>query len=75
MLEKKNPIQEYLELLAAHGEESWKESLIGMGHGPDVPKVFRHAGKVRGPKGASGLRLSIEKCSLFFQTSSEFFQN
>lgn len=46
-LESKNAIQRYLDLLSAQGEEAWKEQLIGMGQAPDVPKLFRHAGKVR----------------------------
>ena len=46
-LEKKNAIQSYLDLLASKGEEAWKDQLIGMGLSPDVPKIFRHAGKVR----------------------------
>lgn len=46
-LEKKNPIQEYIELLNSQGEEAWKDAMIGMGMGPDVPKLFRYAGKIR----------------------------
>jgi len=46
-LEKKNAIQQYLDLLASQGEETWKEQLIGMGQTPDVPKFFHHSGKVR----------------------------
>jgi hypothetical protein len=29
------------------GEDAWKDALIGMGLAPEVPKLFRHAGKVR----------------------------
>ena len=46
-LEKKNAIQQYLDLLASQGEEAWKEYLIGMGQSQGVPKLFRHAGKIR----------------------------
>jgi hypothetical protein len=46
-LEKKNAIQQYLDLLSSQGEETWKEQLIGMGQAPDVPKIFRHSGKIR----------------------------
>ena len=46
-LEKKNAIQQYLHLLASQGEETWKEQLIGMGQTTDVPKFFRHSGKIR----------------------------
>ena len=47
MLEKKNAVQQYLDLLSSQGEETWKEQLIGMGQGQDVPKLFRHSGKIR----------------------------
>ena len=46
-LEKKNAIQSYLDLLSSQGEEGWKDQLIGMGLGNDVPKLFRHVGKIR----------------------------
>jgi hypothetical protein len=46
-LERKNPLQQYLDLLTGQGEAAWKEFLIGMGQGPEVPRLFRHAGKVR----------------------------
>lgn len=46
-LESKNAVERYLDLLASQGEEVWKDQLIGMGQGPDVPKIFRHAGKIR----------------------------
>jgi hypothetical protein len=46
-LEKKNAIQQYLDLLSSQGEETWKEQLIGMGQATDVPKIFRHSGKIR----------------------------
>lgn len=47
MLEKKNAVQQYLDLLSSQGEETWKEQLIGMGQGQEVPKLFRHSGKIR----------------------------
>jgi hypothetical protein len=46
-VEKKNVIEEYLDLLGSQGEGAWKDYLIGMGNGADVPKVFRYSGKVR----------------------------
>lgn len=47
MLEKKNAVQQYLDLLSSQGEDAWKEHLIGMGQGGEVPKLFRHVGKIR----------------------------
>lgn len=46
-LEKKNTLQQYLDLLASQGEETWKDQLIGMGQATDVPKFFRYSGKIR----------------------------
>ena len=46
-LEKKNAVQQYLDLLTSQGEDAWKEQLIGMGQGQEVPKLFRHSGKIR----------------------------
>lgn len=43
---KKNPVLVYVEKLAASDESAWKDFLDGMGTGPDIPKLFRHAGKV-----------------------------
>jgi molecular chaperone GrpE (heat shock protein) len=45
--EKKGIIQTYLDMLAEKGEDSWKDQLIGMGTGIEVPKLFRFGGKVR----------------------------
>lgn len=45
--QKRNPVLVYVEKLAAADESAWKDFLEGMGTGPDVPKLFRHAGKVR----------------------------
>lgn len=46
-LERKNPMQDYIELLASQPEETWSELLISMGNSPEVPKLFRTTGKVR----------------------------
>lgn len=45
--ERKNAIQKYLSMLADKGEETWKDQLIGMGTGPDVPKLYKFGGKIR----------------------------
>ncbi|KAI8111630.1 hypothetical protein M9435_004130 [Picochlorum sp. BPE23] len=45
--ERKNAIQKYLSMLADKGEEAWKDQLIGMGTGPDVPKLYKFGGKIR----------------------------
>jgi hypothetical protein len=45
--ERKNAIQKYLSMLADKGEEAWKDQLIGMGTGPDVPKLYKFGGKLR----------------------------
>jgi len=45
--ERKNSIQAYLDMLRETGENAWKDKLIGMGAGLDVPKLFRFTGKVR----------------------------
>ncbi|KAI3438406.1 hypothetical protein D9Q98_000838 [Chlorella vulgaris] len=45
--ERKNPLQQYVELLGSQDEAAWKEWLIGMGQGADVPKLFKHSGKIR----------------------------
>lgn len=46
--EKAGPLEAYLEMLAAAtGEDAWKDGLLGMGSGPDIPKLFRLSGKVR----------------------------
>eukprot|EP00887_Chlorella_sp_A99_P004632 scaffold4.g4632.t1 len=47
VLERRNPLQQYIDLLSSQQEAAWKEFLIGMGQGADVPKLFRHAGKIR----------------------------
>ena len=46
-LERKNPLQLYVELLGSQDEAAWKEWLIGMGQAADVPKLFKHSGKIR----------------------------
>ena len=46
-LEPKGSIQKYLDMLEDKGEEVWKDQLIGMGVGGDVPKLFRFGGKIR----------------------------
>lgn len=43
--EKPNPLDVYLELLAASDEASVRDGLMGMGTAPDVPKLFRCTGK------------------------------
>ncbi|EIE22924.1 hypothetical protein COCSUDRAFT_64043 [Coccomyxa subellipsoidea C-169] len=45
--EKRNPVLVYVEKLAAADESAWKDFLEGMGTGADIPKLFRHAGKVK----------------------------
>lgn len=45
--ERKDSIQRYLDMLADKGEDAWKDQLIGMGAGGDVPKLFRFVGKIR----------------------------
>ncbi len=44
--QKRNPVLVYVEKLAAADESAWKDFLEGMGTGADIPKLFRHAGKV-----------------------------
>ena len=44
--ERKNPIQQYIDLLQSQDEAAWKDTLIGMGQGPEIPKLFRLSGKV-----------------------------
>ncbi|KAL4444954.1 hypothetical protein ABPG77_004004 [Micractinium sp. CCAP 211/92] len=46
-LERKNPLQQYVELLGSQDEAAWKDSLIGMGQSAEVPKLFKHSGKLR----------------------------
>ena len=46
-LEPKGSIHKYLDMLEDKGEEVWKDQLIGMGVGGDVPKLFRFGGKIR----------------------------
>lgn len=46
MSEKKHPIQDFVEVLAAQPEEAWATHLIGMGQSNDVPRLFRVTGKV-----------------------------
>ncbi|KAL4448019.1 hypothetical protein ABPG75_005238 [Micractinium tetrahymenae] len=46
-LERKNPLQQYVELLGSQEEAAWKEWLIGMGQSAEVPKLFKHGGKIR----------------------------
>ena len=41
-LERQSPLQQYVELLSAQDESAWKEHLIGMGQGPEVPRLFKH---------------------------------
>lgn len=36
----------YVEKLAAADESAWKDTLEPMGNTSDIPKLFRHAGKV-----------------------------
>ena len=45
--EPKGSIHKYLDMLEDKGEEVWKDQLIGMGVGGDVPKLFRFGGKIR----------------------------
>ena len=40
-LERKNPLQQFVELLSTQDEAAWKDFLIGMGQGPDVPRLFK----------------------------------
>ena len=40
----------YTEKLAAADESAWKDSLECMGNTPDIPKLFRHSGKVLPPQ-------------------------
>ena len=44
---RRNPILVYAEKLAASDESAWKDNLECMGNTPDIPRLFRHAGKVR----------------------------
>ena len=43
---RRNPILVYVEKLAAADESAWQDNLEAMGNTPDIPKLFRHAGKV-----------------------------
>lgn len=43
---RRNPILVYVEKLAAADESAWQDNLETMGNTPDIPKLFRHAGKV-----------------------------
>ncbi len=45
-LEKRSPIAEYCDMLTAQGEGQFKDSLVAMGAGNDVPRLFRHNGRV-----------------------------
>jgi hypothetical protein len=54
MLERKSVVQQYVDMLSGQDEGTWREMLIGMGAGTDVPKVFRHAGKVPADRPAAG---------------------
>jgi hypothetical protein len=45
--ERKSSIQSYLDMLRDTGENAWKDKLIGMGAGLEVPKLFRFTGKIR----------------------------
>ena len=45
-LEKRSPIADYCDMLAAQGEGQFKDSLVAMGAGNDVPRLFRHNGRV-----------------------------
>ncbi len=44
---RRNPILVYAEKLAASDESAWKDNLECMGNTPDIPRLFRHAGKVQ----------------------------
>lgn len=44
---KRNPILVYTEKLAAADESAWRDTLECMGNTPDIPKLFRHSGKVQ----------------------------
>ena len=44
--EKPNPLEVYLDMLAASDEASIKEGLMGMGSAIEVPKLFRCNGRV-----------------------------
>ena len=46
-IERRSPIAEFCDMLTLQGEGQFKDSLIGMGMGNDVPKLFRHNGRVR----------------------------
>ncbi|KAK9848176.1 hypothetical protein WJX84_010121 [Apatococcus fuscideae] len=46
-VERRSPIAEYCDMLTTQGEGQFKDSFIGMGMGNDVPKLFRHNGRVR----------------------------
>ena len=52
---RRNPILVYVEKLEAADESAWQDNLEGMGNTPDIPKLFRHAGKV--PPLSGGLSL------------------
>jgi len=43
---RRNPILVYVEKLAAADESASKDNMEGMGNTIDIPKLFRHAGKV-----------------------------
>lgn len=45
-IERRSPVAEYCDMLTAQGEGQFKDSLIGMGMNSDVPKLFRHNGRV-----------------------------
>lgn len=52
-LEKKNPVDEFLDQLIAgeteNGESYWKDNFSGVGAGPEVHKLLRTNGSVRPP--------------------------
>ncbi|KAK9825600.1 hypothetical protein WJX74_009007 [Apatococcus lobatus] len=52
-VERRSPIAEYCDILTTQGEGQFKDSFIGMGMGNDVPKLFRHNGRVRRNKAIS----------------------
>lgn len=55
-IERRSPVAEYCDMLTAQGEGQFKDSLIGMGMNNDVPKLFRHNGRVR------ALLVTLQSC-------------
>lgn len=55
-IERRSPVADYCDMLTTQGEGQFKDSLVGMGTGNDVPKLFRRNGRVCSSPNAPALQ-------------------